>query len=218
MTRHLALLHTSPVHVETFDRLVREFDPAVRVDHVVDVTLLADARRLGAADPGVVRRVHAAMAAAAARGASLVVCTCSTIGGVAERTPPNSRFGVARIDRAMADRAVQLGPRILLVAALQSTLEPTRDLLRESAERLGREIAVETLCVEQAWPLFERGDTAGYLETIARAVRAAAGADVVVLAQASMAGALPLLEGLGVEVLASPALGIRTALQQLRGA
>lgn len=158
------------------------------------------------------------MAAAAARGASLVVCTCSTIGGVAERTPPNPRFRAARIDRAMADRAVQLGPRILLVAALQSTLEPTRDLLRESAERLGVEIEMEMLCVEQAWPLFERGDTAGYLEAIARAVSAAAGADVVVLAQASMAGALPLLEGLGVEVLASPALGIRTALQQLRGA
>lgn len=54
MRRHIAFLHTSPVHVETFERLVKSTDPTVEVEHFVDEALLADAQRAGAhrrADP-----------------------------------------------------------------------------------------------------------------------------------------------------------------------
>lgn len=221
--RRLAFLHTAQVHVATFEALVRAADPAVEVRHVVAEDLLADARRLGADDAGVVRRVHEAMAGAAAAGAQLVVCTCSTVGGSAERTPTGGAFAVARIDRAMADRAVALGPRVLVAVALESTLVPTRQLLEESAAALGRPLALQPLLVPDAWQRFEAGEQAGYLQAVAEAVRAAAteGArsgqrlDAVVLAQASMAQAVPLLQDLGIEVLASPVLGVRAALALL---
>ena len=130
MRQHIAFLHTSPVHVDTFDRLVKASDPTLQIEHVVAEGLLDEAQRVGADDPALVRRVQDAMVNAAANGAAIVVCTCSTIGGSAERTPTHAGFAVARIDRAMADRAVQLGPRILIVAALESTLGPTSKLLR----------------------------------------------------------------------------------------
>ena len=125
MRQHVAFLHTSPAHVETFDRLVKAADPAVQVEHVVAEDLLADAQRVGANDPALVERIHAAMAGAASNGAAIVVCTCSTIGGPPERASTGTGFTTARIDRAMANRAVELGPRILIVAALESTLVPT---------------------------------------------------------------------------------------------
>jgi len=223
MPPQLALLHTSPLHVETFGRLLAAAAPQLPVQHVVDETLLADAQRLGADEPTLVRRVQQAMAAAAAaQGASLVVCTCSTIGAAAERMPTGGRFTAARIDRAMADQAVTRGPRILLVAALQSTLVPTQQLIEQSAVRLGRPVQIERLWVPGAWAFFESGDRTAYVDSVVQAVRGVVGraagadgrlarqpADVVVLAQASMAAAAEALQDLAVPVLSSPSLGVQ---------
>ena len=121
-----------------------------------------------------------------------------------------------RIDRAMADRAVRLGPRVLVVAALESTLEPTAQLIRESAAAMATQVELKPLLVEGAWAHFLRQDPAAYAEEVARAVRGAVGTcDVVVLAQASMAGAAALLADVDVQVLSSPQLGVQSSLAQL---
>ena len=68
------------------------------------------------------------------------------------------------------------------------------------------------LFVEDAWPHFEAGDSVRYIETLASAIRAAsAEADVVVLAQASMAPVADALADLGIDVL-SPAPGTAHAV------
>lgn len=218
MRCHIAFLHTSPVHVETFEHLAKSIDPALEVEHVVAEDLLVQAQRVGADDPALIARVQSAMADAAARGAALVVCTCSTIGGAAERTPTGAGFTATRIDRAMADRAVALGPRVLLVAALDSTLAPTAALIRTSAAAARTRVELQPLLVAVACSHFLRADRAAYVAAVALAVHAAAsGADVVVLAQASMAPAAELLSDLGVEVLASPKLGVQAAVAYLQG-
>ncbi len=212
----LALLHTAPAHVAGFDAVLRQQAPQLAAQHAVDERLLADAQRLGTEDDGLRQRVHAAMQALAARSqARVVVCTCSTIGGLAETTPA-SGFVATRVDRAMADRAVRQGPRVLLVAALASTLAPTAALLAETATRAGRPLAITPLLLDEAWACFLRGDLPAYHAALVQGVLPqAAAADVVVLAQASMAPAQPALQALlpaGVEALASPALGVAAAL------
>jgi len=214
--RRIAFLHTSPRHVPTFDSLLKAADPDVQVDHLVAEPLLDDARRHGVDHPALIRRVHEAMSEAAARGASVVACTCSTIGGIAEHAPAPPGLTFTRIDRAMADRAVALGPRILIVAALASTLQPTARLIDESAAAAHAQVTLHTLCVDDAWPHFERDDHAAYIDALAAAVRAAPRRfDVVVLAQASMADAADALRDLGVPVLASPRLGVQAMLAAL---
>lgn len=198
---------------------MRQADPSVKVEHVVAEDLLAEAQRVLTDDPALTKRVHEAMAGAASNGASLVVCTCSTIGGAAERTPAGGGFAAARIDRAMADRAVEQGPRILLVAALESTLEPTAKLIQESAQAMQRTVHLEPLLVPGAWAHFQRGNRALYVDAIATSARAAAGgADVVVLAQASMAPAADLLADLEADVLTSPTLGVQRILASFQTA
>ncbi|MEN9629197.1 MAG: hypothetical protein RJA10_2424 [Pseudomonadota bacterium] len=213
----IAFLHTAHVHVATFDALLQAQAPGLKAHHVVDEALLADAQRLGTADPTLQARVHAAMQAAAAGGARQVVCTCSTLGALAEGMATSGAFEAARIDRALADRAVQQGPRVLVVVALASTLAPTQALLADSAARLQRAITLVPLHVDGAWAHFERGDRDAYLAAIAGAVRAhAAGADVVVLAQASMAAATEMLKDLPIDVLSSPSLGVAAAVERWR--
>jgi len=210
----LAFVHTAQAHVPTFDRLVRDIAPGLRVRHLVREDLLADARVVGVDDEALVSRVHHAMREAGAGGASVVVCTCSTIGGVAESTPAGDAFKALRIDRAMADRAVRAGPRVLIVAAVESTLAPTTALVRSAAKDAGVDVRISELLVGEAWPHFESGDLARYVATLAQAIRAnTAAADVVVLAQASMAPVEAALADLGIEVLSSPAPGVRLAVQ-----
>ena len=89
---------------------------------------------------------RAAVSALSGAGAKVIVCTCSTLGGIAEQSPPAGVL-VLRIDRAMAERAVASGRRILVAAALASTLSPTVELLRQIAHESGRTLElVEVLC------------------------------------------------------------------------
>jgi hypothetical protein len=149
---------------------------------------------------------------AGASGAEVVVCTCSTIGGVAEAME-GAAFQAARIDRAMADKAVSDGRPVLMVAALESTLAPTMALLQASAKRLGTNPRTDKLVVNGAWEHFLSGERQKYIDAIVNAVSSAdASSSVVVLAQASMAPAASALERLGITVLSSPRLGVEHAV------
>jgi len=211
----VAFVHTAAAHVATFDALMAEMAPAVAVRHVLAAELLAEAVRRGGVDEELAARVRATLRAAAA-GAGVVVCTCSTLGPVAESTRADDGTPIQRLDRAMAERAVEIGGRVLVAACLESTLAPTRALLEAAARARGAAVAFELLLVPGAWARFEAGDLPGYCEAIAAALRpAAGGADVVVLAQASMAGAADRLGPLPVPVLSSPRLGVAAALRAL---
>jgi hypothetical protein len=219
MTKTLTFLHTSPAHVPTFDRLLAELAPGVPARHVVDESLLDEARAAGSITPALERRVAAAVSEALDQGAGVVLCTCSTIGGCAEQLGQRASAPVLRVDRAMAERAVALGRRIVVAAALASTLAPTRALLLDAAERAGQAVELRELLCDDAWLYFERGDLAGYHGRIAARLRAEAGeADAIVLAQASMAGAAELCADLPVPILSSPRLGLAAALAAYQAA
>ena len=209
----LALLHTGRVHVDTFERLARELGNTIPLRHQVHESLLADTLAAGKITPAVRSAVIEVVQGLAHAGAKVIVCTCSTIGGIAEATPLADGVRVMRIDRPMAERAVASERRILVCAALRSTLGPTVALLRQVAADAKRSPKLVELLCSSAWSFFEQGDDAGYAREIAAAVEAAAlPTDVILLAQASMAPAAERLAHLGVPVLSSPKLGLEAAM------
>ncbi|MEZ3177915.1 arylsulfatase [Streptomyces pimonensis] len=211
----LALLHTSPVHVPVFDALRDEAHPGLELRHVVAEGLLERARADGPA--AVADEVRTRVRETADRGARAVLCTCSTIGGVAEATAAGAGVPVLRVDRPMAAAAVAAGPGVVVLAALESTLRPTAALVEEEAARAGRSVEVRTVLVEGAWARFEAADPAGYARRVADAADAVTGADAIVLAQASMAPA-ERLTTTRVPVLASPRPGLAAAARLLHPA
>jgi Asp/Glu/hydantoin racemase len=206
----IGFLHTADVHVPTFGALRAELAPGWQDLHVVDPSLLADARRDGMT-PGVAARMDARLHELADAGADVIVCTCSTLGAHAESRTTDLGVPVLRVDRPMAEAAVAAGPRIAVLATVESTLEPTRELLRS----VGREVTLtETVC-PSAWGFFEAGDHEGYASAIAaEARRVAPDADVIVLAQASMAPATALLTDLTIPVLSSPRTAVAQAISE----
>lgn len=208
----LTFLHTSPVHIATFDSLLAEIEPDLPVKHLVDERLLQDARTYGLT-PVLIGRITQTIDQAIADNAAVVLCTCSTIGGCAEQLAQTDR-PVLRVDRAMAERAVALGTRIIVAAALISTLAPTRELLLDVAAKARTTISIVDVLCEGAWERFEQSDNAGYLQAIADSLHATASqGDVIVLAQASMSGATTLCADLPIPILSSPRLGLEAAIQ-----
>ena len=209
----LALLHTSPAHVPVFDALRDEDQQGLELRHFVDEELLARARREGPeAVAGAVRDV---LETAVAEGAGAVLCTCSTIGAVAESAGADIGVPVLRGDRPMAAAAVATGARVVVAATLESTLEPTVALVEEEGRRIGRPAEVRTLLVDGAWARFEAGDTEGCARLVAEAVDAVGDADAIVLAQGSMAGAQQLTTT-PIPVLSSPRLGLAAGARAVR--
>jgi hypothetical protein len=231
----LGFLHTAAANEASFGALVAELAPDVPVRHRVREELLVAARRAGGVDAELAARVRSEIVDLVAAGARVVVCTCSTLGAVAEDVAPAiaPRGVVQRIDRAMADRAAALAlrgagdakrsgrasgsaGRIVALAAVESTVAPTRALLEDAVRRAGAHAEIVLRTVEGAWQRFERGDLEGYADTLVRALREVApAADVLVLAQGSMAAAAERCGDLGAPVLASPRLGVEAALAAL---
>ena len=206
----VGFLHTSPHHTAIFRALVAELLPDADVIEVVDEIVLDQARRHGDRDVRVLGAVADRLAELV--DADVVVCTCSTLGAVAEHVGRAAGEVVVRVDRAMVVRAVEIAGaaegRVAVVAAIESTVEPTRQLFDEVMLATGAVLQVDVHVIEGAWDRFEAGDLEGYLDTIAsRLPSIAAEVDVVVLAQASMAPAVGRVD-LSVPILSSPRLAI----------
>ncbi len=213
----IGFLHTSAVHTPTFDALLNDRKPRLSSATVVAEALLSDARELGSQHQRVVNGIEAALDQLEHAGASVILCTCSTIGGVAEDVGRSRRVPVVRVDRAMAASAVQQGPRIGVVAAIESTLEPTRELIESVASDLAVPVEITCAISQGAWERFEVGDLDGYLgRVVATCAELESHCDVVVLAQASMAGAAERANS-KVPILSSPRLAVDEVVARFGG-
>lgn len=206
----LAFLHTGEAHIKTFQSLVDELAPSTSVTHRVAEELLVHAQQNGL-DQVVVDGVENQLAELS-QLADVVVCTCSTIGAIAEQYGQQHQIDVQRIDRAMADKAVTQAQRILVLATSASTLKPTADLLSESANACKTSPDFEYQTIEGAWDFFASGRYDAYFDCIASHIDStAADYDLAVLAQASMAPAAERCQT-KTPILSSPRLGVQRAL------
>ena len=214
--RILGLLHTAEANRVRFDRLVAELAPPdVGWVHSVREILLRQALDTFPVNT-IAAGIEAAIAKLQSQGAQYILCTCSSVGGMAEQVGRQMGLPTLRVDRPMAEAAVGAGPHVLVAACLPSTLGPTTQLLNEIAHAQNRRIEIETLLMENAWPLFQAGDEAGFSRQIAELIIATRPRpDAIVLAQASMAPAAELLRSSPVPVFSSPRLGVATALRRL---
>jgi len=212
----VVFFHTSPVHIDTFNRLRDRLAPGLEISHVVREDLLVAAQKVGGINEAIEFRVTDELLRLSRSGARLVVCTCSSLGGVVEAfDAPGMR--TMRIDRPMADEAVATGGPVALVAAFEPTIAVTRDLILNSAEAAGVTLDVATYLIPDCWDTFLRGNVDAYYEQIATylsELKATSG--VIVLAQASMVPAASLAEGIAVPILSSVESGFQAAIDLLQ--
>ena len=212
MAPTLALLHTTAVTVPALGAMAREELPGVRAVNLLDDSLLPDVIAAGEVTAAVRGRLRAYVEQAAALGAAAVMSCCSSIGEAMEEIGRTAPLPVWRIDEAMAEEAAGAGRRIGVLATVSTTLGPTARLVERACERAGRGAEVDARVVDGAFAALGAGDGERHDRLVRAALEAMLErADVVVLAQASMARIASALPPQPVPILTSPASGLRRA-------
>lgn len=209
--RRVVLVHTVTGLVPVFQNLAKQLPGDVKVSNIVDESLLEDAIVAGGLTHAVSRRVVDHVLSAADSGAVAVLATCSSIGPAVEIASQLVGVPVLRIDEPMASAAIECAPRIGVLATVASTLDPTVDLLRRCAQRLGKDVELVPVLKADAFTAIRSGDGARHDAIIGEALAELAGAvDAIVLAQASMARVVATLDHgvLDVPVFSSPGSGM----------
>ena len=213
----VAVIHTSPATVELFSRLLAARLPQARVINLLDDSVLPQLRDNGGDITAVLPRWREYARIAQQQGADLILNACSSIGELCVPVEQQVGVRIVRVDTAMATKAVAEARRVAVAATLASTLGPTTRLLVETARAQGREVEVLPTLVEGAYAALMAGDRDRHDDLVAATLsRAAAEADRVVLAQASMARVLPRLSAdHQARCLASPELAVESVVRAL---
>lgn len=217
MSRPLRItcLHSAAVNEGVFAEAARVMAPTndLAVSHDTGaIPLLLEAEARGGMNADIAART-AALIDDLVDGSDVVLLTCSTLGLGAEIAAQRTSVPVLRVDKALAEAAVTAGRRILVLYAVATTLEPTRQLFEQVAE--GHSVTITYELVPDAWQAFRAGDRDGYHRIVAEYADRAVGDDggrydVVALAQASMSGAATLTRHC--TPLTSPAAGLAAAI------
>ncbi|MEH6307359.1 aspartate/glutamate racemase family protein [Olivibacter sp. CPCC 100613] len=209
----LGLIHTSATLIPVFQQLCKQYLPKTSLFNIVDDSLVKNiAARGGELTPSISKRVADYVASAEDSGADYILVTCSSIGAAVEAAANITSVPVLRVDQPMADLAVREGERVGVIATLQTTLQPTADLVQRRAALAGKEILLNTRLCEGAFEALMSGDAAKHDELVTQALyQLTEEVDVILLAQASMARVVDTLknEGKNVPILASPPHAIR---------
>jgi Asp/Glu/hydantoin racemase len=217
LAKKLALIHTSPSLTPMFAALCATWLPDVEVFHMVDESLIRNTVAAGRLEKITARRVIAMVDSAGLAGADAVLVTCSSIGAAVTAAAGLFDFPVVRVDDAMAEKAVESGGRVGVLATLRTTLEPTTELVRSKAA--GKDVVIVDHLCEGAFNAVMAGDGAKHDAMVSAGLLVLQEkVDVIVLAQASMARVLGKMEpgALRVPVLSSPELAVQRVASLMR--
>lgn len=211
------IIHTSFVSVGDLTQLFKEIIPEVQLKHIVDDSLLPEVLANNGVTSSVRSRMVEYYKAAELAGADLIFNQCSSVGEVADLASQLVNVPVIKVDENMAQVACKTGPRVGVVATLETTMGPTCRLVEYTAKRLGKEISITRSLVEGAFDILISGDGAKHNKMVLDAIRELTEkVDVVVCAQGSMMAILPDLGETKVPVLTSPRLGVKYAADFIR--
>ena len=214
----VGFVHTVGFLVDRFRTLMADEQPGADCFHILNEGLLQDLLR--GADPARVhRRVVEQILLAADTGADLLVVTCSSTSPAVDIARQVVAVPVLKIDDPMAAAAVAAGQRIAVLCTNTSTPGPSTALLRAHAAAAGRTVDVAPVVRPDAYEALFAGDRARHDTIVTEAAHEAArNADVIVLAQASLAHLQAgLAETTGLPVLSSPPLLMREIGRRLSG-
>ena len=201
----IGVIHTNAATLQSTSELIKNtIDDAV-IMNILDDTILPDMAMENNVDYVRQRWITYAKTLAD-MGADAVLSACSTVGPFAEEADTILNIPVLRIDDAMAEEAAKIGNNITVLATFRPTLKPTTDLIK----RKNPNAEIKTILIDEAYTALGNGDRQKHDCLILEKVsEEAENADVIVLAQASMASAL---ENSGLDtdkILTSPVLGIK---------
>jgi Asp/Glu/hydantoin racemase len=214
--KRVTIIETTLVPLEALRKLFAEILPEVDLVSMVDDSLVKEMHESGRVTPAVVRRYCKLAIEAETIGSCLIFNQCSSISEVVDIAEKMVNVPILKQDQAMAEEAVKIGTKIGVVATAASTIGPTSRLIRKIASVEGKKVELLIKDCAGAFALISRGDIEGHDRKVKQAVfNLEKEADVIVLAQGSMATLLPELKDVSKPILTSPRSGVLRAKEIL---
>ncbi|GGE52767.1 hypothetical protein GCM10011391_34520 [Pullulanibacillus camelliae] len=185
--------------------------PNQRLVNIIDDSLIYDVVKAGEVTASVKKRLLQYYQHAVDMGADAILNTCSSVGEVADIARALIDTPIIKIDEQMAQEAVEHYQTIGVLATLPTTLQPTMRLIERQAANSGRKVQLIDGLAEGAYAALVSGRPEEHDRLLlATARHVAQKADVLVLAQGSMARMEDTLsQETGRPVLSSPVRGIQ---------
>lgn len=212
MTR-IALIHALAHSVEPINQELASAWPEALRMNLLDDSLSADLARKGAGLDAVMHQRFEALARyAEGTGAQAILFTCSAFGPCIEAVAAaRPHMPVFKPNEAMVAEAVALGGRVGLIASFAPTLASMPPEFPAGTE-------LDTQLASGAMAALDQGDGATHDALVCEAALQLArrGADVIALAQFSMARASHLVaDATGLPVLTTPASAVKALRRRL---
>lgn len=205
MTKKLTIIHTTPATIVSIRKQINEiYKDYFEIVNLMDDSLLNEIKEKGELTKSVMQRFMQYALIAQNNQSDAILLACSSIGVCGNIARSFLSIPLFKIDEPMAEKAVNLGNRILVLGTVKSTMKPTVDLIQSKANP---DQHIESIFIDGVFALHET-DIDQHDQKIAEVVKAHQDEfDVFVLAQASMAGALRFLDHMD-HVLTSLPLGL----------
>lgn len=215
--KSVAFIHASPAAIGPLVNYYARAEPGWTVTNLLDDGIMRQFREgdEGAVESGLLSLIDRACSRYHAK-AAMITCSAASL-GLMRRLEAASPVPLVKIDVPMAEAAVMAGAKIGVLVTFPPTLAPACSQIAEIARSAGREVSVLSELRETALAALLKGDSAAHDRILREGAISlkAAGADVIVLAQVSMAHIRPALE----EELAVPVLSsLETSHNALRQA
>lgn len=218
MGKKVFMIHTSAVSYEELRSLFKKYAPDADVRSIIDDSLLEEVKTVGHITPDIVCRMCSYFRIAEQMGADLIFNQCSSVGEAAEIAAKTVNIPMLRVDRPMAEQAVQMGKKIAVVATVASTVEPSCNIVRRAAAEAGKEVEVIPYLIDGALDILMKEGQARHNQYVLEVLKKCEKeVDVIVLAQGSMTVLIPELGAIEKPVLTSPEMGVRRAAEMLKG-
>jgi Asp/Glu/hydantoin racemase len=209
----IALIHALALSVDPINSAFARDWPEARRMNLLDDSLSADlAQAGGVLEPAMFARCEALADYAVGTGADAILFTCSAFGACIDAVAArHAAIPVLKPNEAMITEVSALGKRVGLIA----TFAPT---LQQMPAEFPPGVAFDTELADGALAALQTGDEAEHTAAIVRAAQRAVdrGAQVIALAQFSMASAAPAVRAaVQVPVFTTPDSALRALQKRL---
>ncbi len=191
----VGFVHSTRIVIEPVHQAIMAACPDIDPLHVLDEGLLRQLKGDGGITPQITEWMTDMTKSVERQGAELAVVTCSSLSPCVNDIRKAVRIPVLKIDEPMVEWAIRNAATIGLVMTNPTTEVPSRLLIDDVSQRLGKTVEIRShLCSEAFWKL-NAGDIKGHDNEVVKAVHGLLReVDVVILAQISIARVLEKLE------------------------
>lgn len=215
----IALIHATRVAIDPIEAAARQLWPKAETISILEEGLSVDRARSEALTPALADRIVQLARYAEAAGADGILYTCSAFGTAIETAATTSPVPVMKPNEAMFDAAFSHGDRVSMIYTFPPAAGGLADEFRDEAVRRGSKAILTTVFSEGALDAKRAGDDETHDRLIAETAANIDDADVIMLAQFSMAGAALRARALTeTPILTSPEAAIGAIRRRVKAA